>query len=74
MTTMMTYLLPDLGRPTMKSIEISHQIEGGIGSGWSVPRDLNVSPYCVDIPHIQPQRFIHHVSYHPQKIEHLTHS
>jgi hypothetical protein len=27
-TTMMNDLLPDLGKPTMKSIEISHQIEG----------------------------------------------
>ena len=44
MTTMMTDLLPDLGKPTMKSIEISHKIEGGIGRGWSVPRDLTVYP------------------------------
>jgi hypothetical protein len=36
---MMTDLFPDLGKPTMKSIEISLQIAGGIGSGlecaWS---------------------------------------
>jgi len=34
--TMITNLLSDLGRHTMKYIEISHQIEGVIGSGWSV--------------------------------------
>jgi hypothetical protein len=34
---MMTDLFPDLGKPTMKSIEISLQIAGGIGSGCSVP-------------------------------------
>jgi hypothetical protein len=36
-------LLLDLGRPTMKSIEMSIQIVGGIESGWSVPIDLTVS-------------------------------
>jgi hypothetical protein len=41
---MMTDLFPDLGKPTIKSIEISHQIVGGIGSGCSVPGDLTVSP------------------------------
>ena len=40
---MMTDLLPDLGKPTIKSIEISRQIAGGIGSGCSVPRDLTIS-------------------------------
>ena len=43
MNTMMTDLFPDLGKPTMKSIEISHKIEGGIRSGWSVPGALRVS-------------------------------
>jgi hypothetical protein len=37
-------LFHDLGNPTMKSIEISVQIVGGIGSGWNVPGALNVSP------------------------------
>jgi hypothetical protein len=47
MTTMITYLLPNLGNPTIKFIEISLQIEGGIGRGCSVPRDLNVFPlFC----------------------------
>jgi hypothetical protein len=41
---MMTDLLPDLGNPIMKSIEISLQIVGGIGSGCSVPRALTFSP------------------------------
>jgi hypothetical protein len=41
---MMTDLFPDLGKPTMKSIEISLQIAGGIRSSWSVPRALIVSP------------------------------
>jgi hypothetical protein len=41
---MMTNLFPDLGNPTMKCIEISHQIARGIESIWSVVRDLNVSP------------------------------
>ena len=41
-TTMMTNLLPDLGNPTIKSIEISLQIAGGIGRGCSVPGDLMV--------------------------------
>jgi hypothetical protein len=41
---MMIDLLPDLGNPTMKSIEISYQIADIIGSGWSVPRVLNISP------------------------------
>ena len=44
MTTMMTNLLHDLGNPTMKSIEMSIQIAGGIGSSLSVPGDLIVSP------------------------------
>jgi hypothetical protein len=39
---MMNDLFHDLGRPTMKSIEISIQILGIIGSGWSVPRDLKI--------------------------------
>jgi hypothetical protein len=43
-TTMMTDLFPDLGKPTIKSIEISRQIAGGIESSCSVPRDLTVSP------------------------------
>jgi len=34
---MMTDLLPDLGKPTMKSKKISLQITGGIRSDWSVP-------------------------------------
>jgi hypothetical protein len=37
-------LFPDMGKPVIKSIEISFQIAGGIGSGCSVPRDLIVSP------------------------------
>jgi hypothetical protein len=41
---MMTDLLPDLGKPTMKSIEISRQIAGGMGSNWSVPGALTVYP------------------------------
>jgi hypothetical protein len=41
---MMTDLLSDLGKLTMKSIKISHQIAGGIGSGWSVLGALTVSP------------------------------
>jgi hypothetical protein len=36
---MMTELFPDLGNPTIKSIEISLQTAGGIGSGCSVPGD-----------------------------------
>jgi hypothetical protein len=34
----------DLGKPVIKSIEISFQIAGGIGSSCSVPDDLTVSP------------------------------
>jgi hypothetical protein len=41
---MMTDLFPDLGNPTIKSIEISLQIVGGIRSGCSVPGALTVSP------------------------------
>jgi hypothetical protein len=41
---MMTDLLPYLGKPVIKSIEISLQIAGGIGSGYSVPGDLTFSP------------------------------
>jgi hypothetical protein len=44
MTTMTTDLLLDLGKPTMKYTKISHQIAGGIKRGWSVPRDLTISP------------------------------
>jgi hypothetical protein len=40
----MTDLFPYLDNPAMNSIEISIQIEGGIGRGWSVPGILNVSP------------------------------
>jgi hypothetical protein len=42
---MMIVLLSDLSRPTMKSIEISCQIEEGIGMGWSVPGDLTIYPF-----------------------------
>jgi hypothetical protein len=42
---MMTDLFHDLGEPVIKSIEISLQIAGGIGSGCSVPGDLVVSPF-----------------------------
>jgi hypothetical protein len=41
---MMIDLLPDLDKPTMKSIEISVQIVNGIGRKWSVPRAFTVSP------------------------------
>jgi hypothetical protein len=41
---MMIDLLLDLDNPTIKSIEISLQIAGEIGSGCSVPGDLIVSP------------------------------
>jgi hypothetical protein len=41
---MMTDLFPDLGKMVIKSIEISFQIAGGIGSGCSVLDDLTVSP------------------------------
>jgi hypothetical protein len=41
---MMTDLLPDLGNPTMNSIEIYFQIEGGIKIIWSVLRALTLSP------------------------------
>jgi hypothetical protein len=34
----MTDVFADLGKPTMKSIEISIQIVGGNGSRWSVPQ------------------------------------
>jgi hypothetical protein len=37
-------LFPDLGKPVIKSIEVSFQIAGGIRSGCSVPDDLTVSP------------------------------
>jgi hypothetical protein len=53
---MMTDLFLDLGNPTMKSIEISLQIVGGIRSSWSVPGSLTIFPYCIDMYHIQPQR------------------
>jgi hypothetical protein len=39
----MTHFFLDLGKPTMKSIKISHQIVGGIRRGWSVLRDDNFS-------------------------------
>jgi hypothetical protein len=42
---MMIDLFPDLGMPTMKSIEIFLQIAGGIGSGWSVQGALTISPF-----------------------------
>jgi predicted cation transporter len=41
---MMTDLFPDLGKPTIKSIEMSLQIAGGIEIGCSVPGALIVSP------------------------------
>jgi hypothetical protein len=40
---MMTDLLSDLGKPTMKAIEISFQIVGGIDSSWSMLGSLIVS-------------------------------
>jgi hypothetical protein len=49
----MTDLFPDLGKPVIKSIEISFQIAGGIKNGFTVPGHLNVSPCCIDTPHIQ---------------------
>jgi hypothetical protein len=41
---MMMDLIPDLGKLTMKTIEISVHIAGGIGRGWSVPKILTISP------------------------------
>jgi hypothetical protein len=41
---MMTDLLPDLGKPKIKSIEISLQIAGGIESGCSVLGAFTISP------------------------------
>jgi len=41
---MMAELFLDLGKPTMKSIEISIQIVGGNGSNWSVPGGFTISP------------------------------
>jgi hypothetical protein len=41
---MMIVLMSDLDMTTMNSIEISFQIVGGIGSGWNVLGDFNVSP------------------------------
>ena len=41
---MMTDVLPDLGKTTMKYIEISVQIVGGRGIGWSVLGGLKISP------------------------------
>jgi hypothetical protein len=35
---MMTDLFPNLGKPVIKSIEISFQIAGGIGSSWCAQR------------------------------------
>jgi hypothetical protein len=43
-TTMMNDLLLELGNPTIKTIDISLQIVGGIRSGCIVTRDLIVSP------------------------------
>ena len=52
-TTMMTDLLPDFGRPVMKSIETSVQIEAGMGNGCNVPGDLTVSPlWCWQMSHL----------------------
>jgi hypothetical protein len=42
--TMMTDLLSNLGKSTMKYIEMSLQIAGGIESSCSVPGALAVSP------------------------------
>jgi hypothetical protein len=39
----MTKLFPNLGKPTINSIEISIQILGGIERGWSVLAALIVS-------------------------------
>jgi hypothetical protein len=41
---MMIDLFPYLGKPKIKSIEISCQIAGGIGSSCIVPGDLIVFP------------------------------
>jgi len=38
----MSDVFVDLGKPTMKSKEISIQIVGGNGSRWSVPRGFPV--------------------------------
>jgi hypothetical protein len=58
----------DLGKPTIKSIEISLQIAGGIRSGWSVLESLTIYPLCIDMYHIQPKRCICHASYHHKKM------
>jgi hypothetical protein len=42
---MMIDLFSNLGKLVLKSIEISLQIAGGIGSGCSVPRDLTIFPF-----------------------------
>jgi hypothetical protein len=57
---MMTDLFPDLGKPTMKSIEISYQIVGGIGSGCIVGTGadpgFNASTVHQQNPNYQPFR------------------
>jgi hypothetical protein len=40
----MSDVFVDLGKPTMKSKQISIQIVGGSGSSWSVPRGFPVFP------------------------------
>jgi hypothetical protein len=70
---MMTDLFLDLGKPTMKSIEISVQIVGGIESGWSVPESFD----CLTLIALTGITFIHKgvdVMFHtiPRKKECLT--
>jgi hypothetical protein len=60
---MMTDLFPYLGKPIIKSIEISLQIESGIGSGWSVSRDLT-SFSLVALTHITFNDKIVNVLFH----------
>jgi hypothetical protein len=64
---MMMDLFPDLGKTVIKSIEISFQIAGGIGSGCSVPEDLNFS--LVVLTHVTFSYKIMNVLFHtiPEK-------
>ena len=41
---MMTDLLPDLGNPTMMSMEIFVEMDDGMARGWKVPGGLINSP------------------------------
>jgi hypothetical protein len=74
-TTMMTNLFLSLGKPTIKSIEISIQIFVGIGKGCNYLKGFTISPlFLWHVPH-STEILVHMYFFMPsQKNKHSIHA